>query len=46
MYLSTRQENPAETAVADEQRSKRLTNTASSLNRDKYQYKQRIGGSI
>ena len=47
MYLSTRQENPAlETAVADEQRSKRLTNTASLLNRDKYQCKQRIGGRI
>jgi hypothetical protein len=46
MYLSTRQENPAKKAVADEQRAKRLTNTASSLNRDKYQCKQRIGGSI
>jgi hypothetical protein len=46
MYLSTKQENPAETTVADEQCSKGLTNTASSLNRDKYQYKQRIGGSI
>jgi hypothetical protein len=46
MYLSTRQENPAKTAVTYEQRSKRLTNTASSLNRDKYQCKQRIGGNI
>ena len=46
VYLSTRQENPAEKAVTDEQRAKRLTNTASSLKRDKYQCKQRIGGSI
>jgi len=46
MYLSTKQENPAETAVADEQCSQRLINTASSLKRDKYQCKQRIGGSI
>jgi hypothetical protein len=46
MYLSTRQENPAEKAVTDEQRAKRLTNTASSLKRDKYQCKQRIGGRI
>jgi len=30
----------------EQQRSKRLTNTASSLKRDKYQCKQRIGGSI
>jgi len=35
---------PLETAVADEQRAKRRINTASSLNRDKYQCKQRIGG--
>jgi hypothetical protein len=46
MYLSTRQENPAKTAVTYEQRSKRLTHTVSSLNRDKYQCKQRIGGNI
>jgi len=30
----------------EQQRSKRLTNTASSLKRDKYQCNQRIGGSI
>jgi hypothetical protein len=46
MYLSTRQENLAEKAVTDEQRSKRPTKTASLLNRDKYQCKQRIGDSI
>jgi hypothetical protein len=37
---------PAEMAVAGEQRAKRHINTPSSLNRDKYQCKQRIGGSI
>jgi len=45
VFINETRKPPLERAVADEQRSKRLTNTASSLKRDKYQCKQRIGGS-